>query len=62
MTAKKRSWATRPVLLRQFQQANDTPDKERLSLLRLNLKENFETIKALNTEVIDLIEDESLPE
>ena len=40
--------------------ATDTPDKARLALLRLTLKEKFETIKALDTEVIDLIEDESL--
>ena len=40
--------------------ATDTPNKARLALLRLILKERFETIKALDTEVIDLIEDESL--
>ena len=40
--------------------ATDMPDKARLALLRLTLKEKFETIKALDTEVIDLIEDESL--
>ena len=36
------------------------PDKARPALLKLTLKEKFETIKALDTEVIDLIEDESL--
>ena len=37
---------------------SDTPDKERPSLLRLTLKEKFETIKALDSEVVDLIEGE----
>ena len=38
--------------------ASDTPNMERLSLLRLTLKENFETIKGLDSEVIDLTEGE----
>ena len=37
---------------------SDTPDMERLSLLRLTLKEKFETIKGLDSEVIDLTEGE----
>ena len=39
--------------------ASDTSDKVRLSLLRLTLKEKFDTIKALDGEII-LIEDETL--
>ena len=39
---------------------SDTPDKSRLSLLRLTLKEKFETIKALDGEIIDLIEYDTL--
>ena len=38
--------------------ATDSPDRARLSLLRLPLKEKLETIKALDTEVGDLIEEE----
>ena len=38
--------------------AGDTPDKERLSLLRMNLSEKLEVIKTLDSEVIELIEDE----
>ena len=38
--------------------ATDTPDRARLSLLRLSLKEKLETIKALDADVIDLIEEE----
>jgi len=38
--------------------ASDTPIMERLSLLRLTLKEKFETIKGLDGEVIDLMEGE----
>ena len=41
---------------------SETPDKERLSLLRLTLNEKLETIKALDTEVIELIEDDTLAE
>ena len=39
---------------------SETSDKARLSLLRLTLKERFETIKLLDVEIIDLIEDETL--
>ena len=38
--------------------ATEAPDRERLSLLRLTLNEKLEIIKALDTEVIDLIDDE----
>ncbi len=38
----------------------DDPGKSRLLLLRLTLKENLETIKALDAEVIELIEDDTL--
>ena len=40
--------------------ATETPDKERLSLLRLTLNEKLETIKALDSEVIELIDDETM--
>ena len=36
----------------------DTPDRDQLSLLRITLKEKVETIKALDAEIVDLIEDE----
>ena len=39
---------------------SDTPDKARLSLLRLTLKEKFDTIKALDGEIIYLIKDKTL--
>ena len=38
--------------------ADDASNAERLSLLRLTLNEKLETIKALDSEVIELIEDE----
>ena len=38
--------------------ASEAPDKERLSLLRLTLNEKLETNKALDSEVIELIEDD----
>ena len=38
--------------------ACETLDKDRLSLLRLTLSEKLEVIKALDSEVIELIEDE----
>ena len=38
--------------------ARDTPDKERLSLLRLTLSEKLEVVKALDSEVIELIDEE----
>ena len=37
---------------------DEPPDPERLSLLRLTLNEKLETIKALDSEVIELFEDE----
>ena len=40
--------------------ASKAPDKERLSLLRLTLNEKLETIKALDSEVIELIEDDDI--
>ena len=40
--------------------ASKAPDKSRLSLLRLTLKEKLETVKTLDAEVIELIEDETL--
>ena len=36
--------------------SNETHNKERLSLLQLTLREKLETIKTLDSEVIDLIE------
>ena len=36
----------------------DTPDRDRLSLLRMTLKEKLETIKTLDAKIVDLIEDE----
>ena len=38
--------------------SEEPPDRERLSLLRLTLSEKLETIKALDSEVIELIEEE----
>ena len=40
--------------------ACETPDKERLSLLRLTLNEKLETIKTLDSEVIELIDDDTI--
>jgi len=37
---------------------NDSPDRDRLSLLRMTLKEKLDTIKTLDAEIVDLIEDE----
>ena len=39
---------------------SETPNKERLSLLRLTLHEKLETIIALDSEVIELIDDDTL--
>ena len=36
----------------------DTPDRDRLSLLRITLKEKLDTIKTLDAEIVDLIDDE----
>ena len=38
--------------------ASEAPDKERLSLLRLTLNEKLETIKAIDSEIIELIKDD----
>ena len=38
--------------------ASETPDREKLLLLRLTLNEKLETIKALDTKVIELIEED----
>ena len=56
--AGHRGSATR--IVRQITEAlvGDTPDRDRLSLLRITLKEKLETIKTLDTEIVDLIEDE----
>ena len=56
--AGHRRSATRTV--RQITEAlvGDTHDRDRLSLLRITLKEKLETIKTLDTEIVDLIEDE----
>ena len=46
--------------IRQIEEvlASESPDQERLSLLRLTLNEKLETIKALDTEVVEYIEGE----
>ena len=56
--AGHKAYATKTI--RQFEDilASETPDKERLSLLRLTLNEKLETIKVLVSKVIDLIEDD----
>ena len=38
----------------------ETPDKEQMSLLGLTLSEKLEVIKALSSEVIELIEDKEM--
>ena len=40
--------------------ASETPDISKLSLLRLTRKEKLETIKTLDSEVVELIDDEAL--
>jgi hypothetical protein len=40
--------------------SSSAPDKARLSLLQLTLKEKLETIKTLDSEVVELIDDEGL--
>ena len=57
--AGHRGSATRMV--RQIIEAleGDTPDRDRLSLLRITLKEKLETIKTLDAEIVELIEGES---
>ena len=65
LTKKKRtraghkSSATRTVRQIEDLVREETPDTSRLSLLQLTLKEKLETIKSLDSEVIDLIEDEA---
>ena len=56
--AGHRGSATR--IVRQITEAlvGDTPDRDRLSLLRITLKEKLETIKTLDAEIVDLIQDE----
>ena len=51
--------ATKTICYIEEVLTSDAPDKARLSLLRLTLKEKFDTIKALDGEII-LIEDETL--
>ena len=41
--------------------AADAPDLCRLALLRLTLKEKLDTIKTLDTEIVNLIDDEIEP-
>ena len=54
--AGHRASATRTV--RQITEVleGDTPDRDRLSLLRITLKEKLETIKTLDAEIVDLDE------
>ena len=40
--------------------AAEEPDKARLALLQLALKEKLETIKKLDAEIVDLIDDEAV--
>ena len=40
--------------------AAEEPDKARLALLQLTLKEKLETIKNLDAEIVDLIDDETV--
>jgi hypothetical protein len=58
--ARHKASATKTI--RQIEDifASETPDMERLLLLRLTLNEKLETIKALDSEVIELIDDDSL--
>ena len=56
--AGHKAYATKTIRRIEDILASETPDKERLSLLRLTLNEKLETIKGLDSEVIDLIEDD----
>ena len=38
---------------------SNAPDRDRLLLLRVTLKEKLDTIKTLDTEIIELIDDET---
>lgn len=39
--------------------AADTPDLSRLALLRMTLKEKLDTIKTLDAEIVDLMDDQT---
>ena len=39
--------------------STETPDSSTLSLLKLTLREKLETIRALDSEIVELIEDEA---
>ena len=56
--AGHRGSATRTV--RQITETLDdeTPDRDRLSLLRITLKEKLQNIKALDAEIVELVDDE----
>ena len=54
--------ATKTIRQIEDMLSSETSDTQRLSLLRLTLNEKLETIKALDSEVIDLIDDETLAE
>ena len=56
--AGHRASATRTTRQVEDILSSEAPDKERLVLLGLTLNEKLETIKTLDSEVIDLIEDE----
>ena len=65
LTKKKRTRAghkasaTRTVKYIEEIVTGEDPDKERLALLQLTLKEKWETIKNLDAEIVDLIDDEA---
>ena len=56
--AGHRASATRTTRQVEDILSSEVPDKERLALLGLTLNEKLETIKTLDSEVIDFIEDE----
>ena len=58
--AGHRAWATKTVRQIEDILASETPDKEILVLLHLNLNEKLEAIKALDAEVIELVDDDFL--
>lgn len=60
--AGHRASATKTIRQIEDILASEAPDKERLALLRLTLNEKFGTIKALDAEVIELVDDDSLDE
>ena len=60
-TQGHKAYATKTIRQSEDILVSETPDKERLSLLQLTLNEKLQTIKGLDSEVIDLIEiDEAL--